>query len=383
MANTLSIYDPLFYAQEALIALEKSLGMAARVVRGYDKSPQQRGSVVAIRIPSIFQAQDAPSVAQAIQASQVQITLSKWKEVKFSLTDKELTYTTDLIIQEHIRPAAYAIADQIDQDLVGLYKDIGWYTDATSPSAIAVTDLTKVRQVLFNNRNPMGDGNLHVMVDGSTEAQLLALQAFSQFQGAGPLGVDTQLRGNLGTRFGMEFFSNQNTPSGLTDPTIADSVGALSASYAQGATQITIGSMTANTLFPQGLIFTIAGDTQQYTLSGAFTTDGSGNLNNATISPPLDTALAAGAVVTFVPKTAAHVENLAFHQGAFALAMAPLSDIGNNIGARIATVDDPVTGLTLRSRIFYLGDASSVNVAIDVLYGVKTLNPNRAVRFRV
>ena len=34
--NTLGIYDPLFYAQEALIQLEKALGLAGRVHRGYD-----------------------------------------------------------------------------------------------------------------------------------------------------------------------------------------------------------------------------------------------------------------------------------------------------------------------------------------------------------
>ena len=47
--NTLSVYDPLFYAQEALIQLEKALGMAARVHRGYDKEPQSKGSIIKIR----------------------------------------------------------------------------------------------------------------------------------------------------------------------------------------------------------------------------------------------------------------------------------------------------------------------------------------------
>lgn len=73
MSNTLSVYDPLFYAQEALIQLEKALGMAGRVFRGYDKSPQQKGSVISIRRPSTFTALAAPQSAQAINASEVQI----------------------------------------------------------------------------------------------------------------------------------------------------------------------------------------------------------------------------------------------------------------------------------------------------------------------
>src|SRR5437763_1903914 len=124
--NVLSVYDPLFYAQEAIIQLHKALGMAQRVHRGYDKSPQQKGSTIEISRPSTFTAQDAPSADQAISASSVAIVLDHWKEVKFSLTDKELTFTTEKIISDHIQPAAYALADDIDQKLVALYKFVPW-----------------------------------------------------------------------------------------------------------------------------------------------------------------------------------------------------------------------------------------------------------------
>src|SRR4051812_29511911 len=115
MSNELSVYDPLFYSQEAIIQLHKALGMAARVHRGYDKSPQQKGSTISISRPSTFTAKAAPQSAQDIDAGEVQIVLDQWYEVKFKLTDKELTYTTDKIITDHIGPAAYAIADKIDQ----------------------------------------------------------------------------------------------------------------------------------------------------------------------------------------------------------------------------------------------------------------------------
>jgi hypothetical protein len=38
------------------------------------------------------------------------------------------------------------------------------------------------------------------------------------------------------------------------------------------------------------------------------------------------------------------------------------------LGARSATVSDPITNLALRSRLFYGGNASKVYVALDVLY---------------
>ena len=56
MANVLSNYDPIFYANEALIQLRKNLGLAARVHRGYDPTPQQRGSTINIPRPTSFTA---------------------------------------------------------------------------------------------------------------------------------------------------------------------------------------------------------------------------------------------------------------------------------------------------------------------------------------
>ena len=63
--------------------------------------------------------------------------------------------------------------------------------------------------------------------------------------------------------------------------------------------------------------------------------------------------------------------------------MAPLTEIGNELGGcRVATIADPLTGLALRSRIWYDATNSKVLVSLDVLYGVKTLDCNLACRLR-
>jgi len=93
--NVLGIYDPYFYANEGLIALEATLGMAARVHRGYDKESKTKGSTIEIKRPGTFIAQDAPSTDQNIETSYVEMKLDQWKEVKFSLTDKELSFTVN------------------------------------------------------------------------------------------------------------------------------------------------------------------------------------------------------------------------------------------------------------------------------------------------
>jgi len=379
MSNTLGNYDPIFYAQEALIALNKALGMAGRVHRGYDPNPQQKGSVINITRPSVFEATEVNTstggTTQELTPENVSITLDTWKEVKFGLTDKELSFTKEKIITDHITPAAYALADAIDLSLVGLYKKIPW-KEAISSTPV-VTDITGVRRALFNNRVPMND--LHFMVDGDVEAGLLALSAFATADGAGQAGVDTQLRGSLGTRYGFEFFANQNTPA-HTSGTMADTAGALNADADKGATSIVIKSLTDTQTLKVGDIIKITGDAQQYVVTGDKTISSATTVG---IYPALAKKSLADAVVTVIlPSGTGATKNqcLAFHRHAFALAMAPLSDMGGRLGAQIATVADPVTNLSIRSRLWYEGNTSTVKVALDALWGVQVLNPNLAVR---
>jgi len=379
MSNTLGNYDPIFYAQEALIALNKALGMAGRVHRGYDPNPQQKGSVINITRPSVFEATEVNTgtggTTQAVTPENVSITLDTWKEVKFGLTDKELTFTKEKIITDHITPAAYALADAIDLSLVGLYKKIPW-KEAISATPV-VTDITGVRKALFNNKVPMND--LHFMVDGSVEAGLLALTAFATADGSGQAGIDTQLRGSLGTRYGFEFFANQNTPA-HTSGTMADTAGALNVNVGAGSAAIVVKSLTNGQTLKTGDIIKITGDAQQYVVTADYTI---ADATTVAIYPALAQDNLADAVVTVIlPSGTGASKNqcLAFHRHAFALAMAPLSDMGGRLGAQIATVADPVTNLSIRSRLWYEGNTSTVKVALDALWGVAVLNPNLAVR---
>lgn len=379
-SNTLGVFNPIFYAQEGLIQLEKGLGMARRVHRGIDEERRsfKRGETINIGRPSTFTAQDAPSTAQDLDTETVSLVLNQWKEVKFSLTDKELSFTGEQIIQKHIRPAAYALADKIDQDLATLYKDIPWFYDLAGTTEVG--DITGVRQVLFDNKVPMGDPDmLHFMINGSLENEFLQLPAFSQYQGAGDMGVASQMRGSLGTKFGLEVFANQNTPS-HTKGTFANSSAdaAIGATVAAGGTSIAIDGTSVTGTLVAGDSLAIAGHTQRYVVTATATA--SSNSITVNISPPLEAAATEDDLVTVSVDN--HVANLAFHEGAFALATAPLTEIGNELGARIATITDPISNLSIRSRVFYDGDASAVVCALDVLYGFKTLDPNLAVRGR-
>lgn len=380
MANTLNIYDPIFYAQEALIHLEKALGMGMRVHRGYDRERKAfgKGSVIEINNPSTFTVANAPATAQDLDPGNVTITLDQWKEVKFKLSDKELAFSTEQIIQDHIRPAAYALADNIDTALCALYTDIPWFYDISGTPVVA--DIIEPRRVMFDNAVPVQDiERMHYMIGGSFEAGLLGLSAFSQQQGAGDAGVATQLRGSLGTKYGMEIFANQNVQT-HTKGTLDTSALLTNGTPAAGAVTMNVDAASVTGTLVDGDSFVIAGNTQRYAVNGGPHTASGNAIAGLTFTPGLAAAPGDGAAVTVSLDT--HTANTAFHRNAFALAMAPLSELGGELGARIATITDPVSSLALRSRLYYVGDSSEVHVALDVLYGVKTLDPNLACRGR-
>jgi hypothetical protein len=380
MPNVLGNYNETFFAQEALIQLEKVMGMAGRVFRGYSYNSQARGDTIQLRRPANFVATNAPATASDVATESVSITLNQWKEVKFALTDKDLSLTAPQIITDHIRPAAVALADNIDQALAALYKDIPWVSAQTATPALA--DIAAIRKIMHDNKVPLRDpGALHYMIDGTTElAYLTALSAAGQQANT----QDPSLReGSLGRLYGFDVWANQNCPI-HTSGVAADVTGAIdfgsgtTAVYAAGTTTIHIDALTTDGTFKIGDTFAITGDSQRYVLTADTTlTTGEGDF---TFAPPLKQAVDENTVVTFTLTGASKAQTLAFHRNAFALATAPLSDIGNQLGARIAVVSDPVTNLSLRSRLYYVGGSSQVEVALDILYGVKTLDPNLAVR---
>lgn len=373
--NTLGNYNETFFAQEALIQLEKVMGIAGRVHRGYSPTAQARGDTISVRRPASFTATDAPATASDLATESVSITLNKWKEVKFALTDKDLSLSAPQIISDHIRPAAVAIADRIDQDMAALYKDIPWVSAQTATPVLS--DIGALRKIMFDNRVPLGDpSKLHYMVDGATELAYLNALAASGMQ---PAQQDKSLReGSMGRLYGFDTWANQNTPI-HTSGVAADATGTIDGVNAVGATSLLFSGVTAGMTWKIGDSFVIAGDTQRY-VATADGTDADGSAASVSFAPALKVATAGAEVITWTLTGASKAQCLAFHSNAFCLATAPLSDIGNQLGAKIAVISDPITNISLRSRMYYVGGSSQVEVALDVLYGVKTLDCNLAVR---
>ncbi len=396
MSNVLGNYDPLIYAGLALTQLEKQLGMAGRTFRGYDKNPQELGSVITIRRPTYFTAQAMPissANTSNLTPDTVNMTLDQWYGVQIGLTDKELSYTQERIIAEHIRPMAIACADKIDQSLNALAQQVPWYFVATNTgTATGIADIPALQRRLFDNAVPLSD--IHLELNGERQQWFLSQDTFNKVNESG--SGDAQMRGALGQKFGFEIFANQNVAAQQAGGSIAPKQAAtitLAAALTAGATSISIAASTLSGTVKVGDIVQI-GHTATTGLTGAartgirnyvVTANATATSNAITLSvyPAVVAAetAASGTVAGFVVGDATKYDNLAFHRNAFALAMAPLPETAARLGAQLASIADPTTGLALRVTMWYEGLDAKVYCRIDVLWGLKVLNGDMAVRY--
>jgi len=218
------------------------------------------------------------------------------------------------------------------------------------------------------------------MIGGELEEAYLNESLFHQANtGAG--GSETQVRGTLGRKFGFETFVNQNIPAHETDDTPITDGGTDAAidgggsAVDAGTTSITVDATTLTGNVNQGDIIEIAGY-GKYAITAAASCDS--NAIDLSISPGLRQDIPDNTGVTFVQ--ADKDVHLGFHRNAFALAMAPLSDLGNRLGASVETVADPKTRLALRSTMWYEEKDAEIWVRLDALWGVQVLDPDLAVR---
>lgn len=381
MANRITVgeaYDPYFYANAALRQLNKKLGMAFFVYRGYDRTARDKGSVIRLRRPGKFVAQTMPiatTSAEDILPDYQNITLDEWEGAMFKLTDQELTYTRERIISEHVDPLAIAIADKIDQTLFTLQNDVGAFVQHASTTP--VEDFANIRKVMFDQKVPE---SMRTYVFGGNLQN--AYEKESVFYQANT-GVDAELLqrdGMLGNKFGFNLVSNNNVGARAANGTAidGDTAGAVDnvGGYVRGTTTVHADGFTDTETVVAGDTVKFANHDELYAIKTGQAV-ATADIDLILADPGLRAAVADGEGITLSGGTATEV-GLAFHKEAFALAMCPLSSLGDGAGARIATVSDPLTGITLRTTIFYDPGPAANYVRMDALWGQGTLNPHMA-----
>lgn len=382
MPNTWTNVVPQLLAQGIMTMRQKAI-MPRLVNRRFEVEAGQKGSVIDVPIPSAVAVSDVapsntPPAPGTSAPTKVQVTLDKWKQASFFLTDKEMLEVSAGTIPMQAAEAIKAICNQVDSDLLACYKDVYGIAGSAGVTPFA-SDLTGwtggARKVLNKQLAPTEDRR--VCVDEDAEANLLALAQFNstQFNPQQGTPAEALANGQIANKLGAYWFLEQNLPTHTKGAATSGTI-ALDDSAARAIGTKTLHMDGFSTKPSYGDIFTIAGDTQTYTVKSA--TDLVGTDSDVTFEPGLKVAIPAAdgnEVVTFV---ASHKVNLAFHRDALALASRPFADSDPMALGKFLSAVDEVTGLTLRLEV--TRQHKQTVFTYDILYGVACPIPAWAAR---
>lgn len=372
MPNTL--LTPSVIAREALMTLYAKTVMLPLVHRDFDEAFAKVGDTVTVRKPATFTANEftsSISVQDATESS-VAVVMDKHLDVSFAVTSKDLTLKVSDFNTQLLGPAMEAIAQKVDKLLLGLYVDlynqVG--TAGTTPSTVA--DITGTGRVLDLANVPLTDRSL--AIDPYAKDKFLQIASFFEADKVGDDGSALRAA-SLGRKFGQDTVVANNITAHSNGSVAHTGTFAIDGAVSAGATTVTIDASTITGTWAKGSLFTVAGVTGTYVV----TADHAAAADRLTAVPFFPAAPTGGfpdgAVVT---RIANHTPNMAFHRSAFAFVTRPLVlPMGVAPGqAQIVNYG----GLGLRVVSGYDMSAKKDTISVDLLCGVKTLDPARGVR---
>lgn len=401
MSNSVLTIDVI--AKEALTILDNNLVAAKLVHRGHESdfgdamNGFEAGDTISIRRPTDFTVRDGATASnQDIVEGKVALTVDKQKGIDFGFTSKELTLNIKDLSDRVIKPAMVQLANQIDSDVLGLYKYVPNWVGTAGQTINSFADFAAGPQRLDEYAVPL-EGRAAILSPADHWA-LLGSQTGLYMQ---DVAKGAYRNGSLGMIGGVDTYMAQNVPlhtvgSDVTTVTINASVTTSTIAYSavKDTNQQTL-TIAGGDLNP-GDVITIEdvnavnpvtkadlGFAKQFTVI-------SYAANSLVISPAMvwtgafqNVAVSSGvtdlntkAITAVGTASTGYRQNLMFHRNAFALAMVPMV---KPPGAPEVSRQS-YNGTSVRLIPTYDGTNDKSNFRLDVLYGVKAIDPRLALR---
>lgn len=401
MANT--TLTASIIAKTAVAILDNELVMARKVFRGYEDDFSKKvngyevGETISIRKPTDYTVRDGKTMsAQDTVEGKTTITIDKFKGVDFRFTSQELTLNIKDLAERCIRPAMVQLANQIDVDLHALYKFVPNWVGNPGQTINSFADFAKGPQRLDESAAPQ-DGRCAVLsppdhwgLVGSQTAlyvDTIAKPAYREGS-AGMIGnVDTYMTQNVATH---------TVGSDVTTVTVNQSVTASTITYndVKDTNQQTItiagGNLNPGDSFTIDDVYDVNPVTKASTGYLKNFTVISYSSNTLVMSPAMiwtgafqNVAVTSGVTdlntkaLTFQGTAGtAYRQNMVFCKNAFALVSVPLVKPPGAVDVGRETYK----GTSVRVIPVYDGVNDVSAWRLDVLYGVKAVDPRIAVR---
>lgn len=400
MSNTVLNTDII--AAEALRILDNNLVMAKQVYRDYESEFNKSvngykvGSSISIRRPTDFTVRDgATADIQDVVEGSTTIAIDKQKGIDFRFTSSDMTLKIEDLSERVIAPAMIQLANQVDKDLMALYKYVPNWVGTAGQTVNSFTDFALAPRRLDETAVPQD--NRSSVLSPADHWGLLGSQTALYIQDA---AKGAYRQGSLGMIGGVDTYMSQNVPSHTVGAdvsgTVDQSVVSTTVTYSsvKDTMQQTITTSSVN--MNPGDVFTIADVTEVNPVTKASTgvakqfTCISYSSNSLVFYPAIiwdgafqNASIASGTTdlntktITVIGTAGtAYAQNMVFHKNAFALAMVPMELPAGAVNP----VRKSYKGLSVRMIPYYDGTNDVNNYRLDILYGVKAIDPRLATR---
>ena len=399
MANTLLTADII--AKAAVLQLDNNLVMAKKVFRGYedefnkDINGYEVGASISVKRPMDFTVRDGAVMdVQDTTEGKVTLTVDKRKGIDFEFTSQELTLSIKELSERVLKPAMIQLANQIDVDLMSLYKDLPSWVGTPGQAINSFADFAKGPERADEYANPQADRC--AVLSPADHWSLLGNQT--------SLYTDSIVKpayrsGEMGRVANIELYMSQNVPThtvGVNTGTPLTNGAAQQTTYAASKdtntqTLITDGWTSGAVTLNAGEVFTIAdvyavnpvtkatlSFLKQFTVTTAIS-DSTGDIT-LTMRPAailagahqnISAAIGDGKAITVRgTDSTGYRQNMLFHKNCFALVTVPLVDPPGAVDVSRKSYK----GTHVRVIPVYDGTNDISKWRLDVLYGVKTID---------
>ncbi|MCC0807514.1 hypothetical protein FPV16_14960 [Methylobacterium sp. W2] len=400
-------------AKAAVKILDNELVAASKVFRGYENefgstvNGYEKGSSVTIKKPPQFVVRDGDVAApQDITEGTTSVTVDKKKGIDLKITSTDRTLSIGELSERVIKPAMITLANQVDQDVMSLYSSVPSWVGTPGTTMGSYAGFLRGTTRLNNGSVPKD--SRFCMLSPDDESGLAAAQ--STFYND-KLVADAYRDGAVGRIAQVDTYMSQNVPVHVTGTRSNGTVAGANqgVTYTQvlangvavkdfGGQILNMAGLGAAGTLAKGDVFTIAGVfavnhvtkqvlpyLRQFTVLNAAVADGSGaaavNIAPAIIATGAFATVSAvpanGAVVSWVgAANTPYVQNIMAHKSAFALTCVPLVKPDGAVSCE----RESYKGLSVRLIPYYDGTNDVSNWRLDILYGVKAVDPRLATR---
>ena len=394
-------------AKAAVALLDNELVMAKKVFRGYEEEFSKNingytvGASVDVQRPMDFTVRDGATMnVQDTTEGKFTLTVDKFKGVDFAFTSQELTLDIKELSKRVLKPAMVQLANQVDTDLMALYKKVSKWVGTPGQTIDSFTDLSLAMERL-DEMAVANDGRCAVLSPKDHWGMVGNLTGLYLERS----GEKAYRKGSLGEVGGVDIYQSNNVPThtvGVNTGTPLTNGANQAVTYGTSKntntqTLITDGWTSGAVTLNAGEVFTIATvydvnpvtkatltHLKQFTVVTTIS-DTTGDIT-LTMSPAaissgahktVSVDIADGKAITVLgTDSTGHAQNMVFNKNAFALVTVPLVDPpGAQDVAR-----ESYEGTNVRVIPVYDGVNDVSKWRLDMLYGVECIDERQAIR---